>query len=120
MTRADSLRAVKEALKSAGGDGEIEPRAILGAISRQKGEGLTAGEYAEAASTYRERTIASVWLAYERTLAAESALDFDDLLLRAERFLRDNAAAREHYQKRWRYIHIDEYQDTNRDSGAPC
>lgn len=112
--RSDSLRAVKEALKHIGGDGELEPRAILNAISRQKGEGVTAGEYAEAASTYKERTVASVWLAYERALAAESALDFDDLLLRAERFLRGNTAAREAYQKRWQYLHIDEYQDTNR------
>ncbi len=112
--RSDSVRAVKEALKNAASDGEIEPRAILNAISRQKGEGVTASEYADAASTFKERTIASVWLAYERTLAAESALDFDDLLLKAERFLRNNPEAREAYQKRWRYIHIDEYQDTNR------
>jgi DNA helicase-2/ATP-dependent DNA helicase PcrA len=112
--RNDSLRAVKEALKNIGGDGEMEPRALLNTISRQKSEGLTAGEYTEAASTYKERTTSAVWLAYERALAAESALDFDDLLLRAERFLRENGAAREAYQKRWKYIHIDEYQDTNR------
>lgn len=112
--RSDSLRAVKEALKNIGGDGELEPRAILSVISRQKGEGLTAGEYAEAAQTHRERTVAMVWLAYERALAAESALDFDDLLLRAERFLRESPVARDAYQKRWKYLHIDEYQDTNR------
>lgn len=112
--RSDSLRAVKEALKNIGGGGELEPRAILNAISRQKGEGVTAGEYAESASTYKERTVASVWLAYERALAQGSALDFDDLLLRAERFLRANPVVREAYQQRWQYIHIDEYQDTNR------
>ncbi len=112
--RADSMRLIKEAIKQIGGEGEIEPRAALGAISRQKGEGLTAGDYAEKAQNGRERTIAAIWLSYERGLTADSALDFDDLLLRAEKFLRENAEARLAYQNRWKYIHIDEYQDTNR------
>jgi DNA helicase-2/ATP-dependent DNA helicase PcrA len=112
--RADSLRLIKEALKQIGADSEIEPRAALGAISRQKGEGVTAGEYAEKAQNGRERMIAAIWLSYERGLAADSALDFDDLLLRAEKFLRENEATRLAYQNRWKYIHIDEYQDTNR------
>ena len=110
--RSDSLRAVKEALKHTGG--ELEPRALLSVISRHKGDGVTAGEYAEAASAHIERTIAAVWLAYERALALEGALDFDDLLVRAERFLREHPDARAAYQRRWPYLHIDEYQDTNR------
>ncbi|HEY5383052.1 MAG TPA: UvrD-helicase domain-containing protein [Candidatus Paceibacterota bacterium] len=112
--RADSMRLIKEAIKQIGGEGELEPRAALSAISRQKGEGLTAGDYAEKAQNGRERTIAAIWLSYERGLAADSALDFDDLLLRAEKFLRTNEAARLAYQNRWKHIHIDEYQDTNR------
>ncbi|MDE1924993.1 MAG: UvrD-helicase domain-containing protein [Patescibacteria group bacterium] len=111
--RADSLRAMKEVLKSLGADQEIEPRVALSAVSRRKGEGVTAGEYAEAAENHRERLIASAWLKYEKTLADDSALDFDDLLLKAERFLHENATARAAYQKRWPYVHIDEYQDTN-------
>jgi DNA helicase II / ATP-dependent DNA helicase PcrA len=112
--RADSTKVVKDALKSMGSENEIEPRAVMGAISRQKGEGVTAGEYAEAATTNRERIIASVWLKYEHALAEDSAMDFDDLLLRAERLLRQNESVRKYYQTRWRYIHIDEYQDTNK------
>lgn len=112
--RADSMRLIKEALKQLGGEGEIEPRAALGAISRHKGEGITAGMYAEKAQNSRERTIASIWLSYERGLAADSALDFDDLLLRAEKFLREDEKARKAYQNRWKHIHIDEYQDTNK------
>jgi DNA helicase-2/ATP-dependent DNA helicase PcrA len=111
--RADSLRAMKEALKSLGADNEVEPRAALGAVSRQKGDGVTVGEYAEAAQNHRERTIAAAWLKYEKILADDSALDFDDLLVRAERFLRQNDEVRLAYQRRWPYIHIDEYQDTN-------
>ncbi|HUD02859.1 MAG TPA: UvrD-helicase domain-containing protein [Candidatus Paceibacterota bacterium] len=112
--RADSMRLIKEALKQIGADGELEPRAALGTISRHKGEGVTAGQYAEAAQTGRERTLAAIWLSYERALAADSALDFDDLLARSEKFLRENAEARAAYQRRWKYVHIDEYQDTNK------
>jgi len=112
--RADSLRLIKEALKQIGANQEIEPRAALGTISRYKGDGVTSGQYAEAAQTGRERTLAAIWLSYERTLAADSALDFDDLLLRSEKFLRENAEACIEYQRRWKYVHIDEYQDTNK------
>jgi DNA helicase II / ATP-dependent DNA helicase PcrA len=112
--RADSTRVVKDALKSLSADNEIEPRGALGAISKQKGEGVSAGEYAEAARTSRERLVANVWQKYEKALADDSALDFDDLLLRAERLLRTNEEIRTRYQQRWHYIHIDEYQDTNK------
>ncbi|HVV38800.1 MAG TPA: UvrD-helicase domain-containing protein [Candidatus Paceibacterota bacterium] len=110
--RNDSMRAVKEALKSLGLE-DIEPRAALGMISRNKGEGRTAGEYIEATKNPRERALASVWMTYEHALAADQALDFDDLLLRSVRFLRENPERRAMYQARWPYIHIDEYQDTN-------
>ena len=116
--RADSMRLIKDALKQLGAEGEIEPRAALGTISRHKGEGVTAGDYAERATTGNEggraRTVAAIWLAYERGLAKDSALDFDDLLCKAEKFLRENEAARKAYQRRWKHIHIDEYQDTNK------
>jgi DNA helicase-2/ATP-dependent DNA helicase PcrA len=111
--RADSMRAAKEALKSSGLE-DLEPRAALSAISRQKGEGMTAGEYADAATTPYERRIAGVWLAYERFLKEDGAMDFDDLLAQAVRFLKNNPEKRAAYQARWTYIHIDEYQDTNR------
>ena len=112
--RNDSMRVVKDALKALAADNEIEPRAALGTISKQKGEGVTAGEYAENARTSRERLVANVWLKYEKALADDSALDFDDLLVRAERLLRTNDEVRKRYQTRWSYVHIDEYQDTNK------
>ena len=110
--RADSMRAVKETLKSLNLE-DIEPRAALGMISRNKGEGVSASDYAEDPENPRERALASVWLKYERTLAEEGALDFDDLLLRAVKFLEKNPERCLMYQARWPYIHIDEYQDTN-------
>ena len=116
--RADSLRAMKEALKSVGAEGEIEPRAALAAISRQKGNAIGWETFAEgvdsSASGSRERVIAAAWALYDRALAKEGALDFDDLLLRAVLLLRNDTAVRERYKKRWTRLHIDEYQDTNR------
>jgi DNA helicase-2/ATP-dependent DNA helicase PcrA len=110
--RADSLREMKAALKMTGAE-DIEPRAALGIASRQKGAGVPAGEYAEAAQTPFERQVGIAWMKYEAALRKDGGMDFDDLLLRAYELLRDHAAVRERYLGRWRYVHIDEYQDTN-------
>ncbi len=110
--RADSLRTMKQALQSTSGD-EIEPRAALGVASRNKGEGITAGMYAEAAVSWRDKQIAQAWLKYESALHQDGALDFDDLLLRAVQLLEKYPEVRERCHQRWNYIHVDEYQDTN-------
>ena len=111
--RADSLRAIKEALKSVGAE-DIEPRVALSVISRNKGEDISVSAFLESAEIPRDRTLAAAWLTYEKILHEDGALDFDDLLLRAVTFLRAEPEARALYQARWPYIHIDEYQDTNR------
>src|SRR3989344_3334445 len=111
--RADSLREIKRALKAAGAE-DIEPRGALSVASRNKGEGVTAGEDAEAAMSWRDKHIAHAWLKYEAALREEGALDFDDLLLRAVQLLEKYPGVREQCQRRWRYLHVDEYQDTNR------
>jgi DNA helicase-2/ATP-dependent DNA helicase PcrA len=115
--RADSLRAMKEALKAVGAE-DVEPRAALSFVSRQKGNGVSAGQFAGNEDSKvggpRDRLLTAAWLSYEHTLAKEGALDFDDLLVRAVDLLREYPEVRAHYQARWRYIHIDEYQDTNR------
>lgn len=110
--RADSLREMKKALKEVGAE-EVEARTALGAASKQKGEGINADEFSQGAQTHWERTIAAAWLKYEHALHHDSALDFDDLLLRAVEVLDKHTEVRRMYQERWRYIHIDEYQDTN-------
>lgn len=109
--RSDSLREIKAALKQF--DGEIEPRAALSMISRAKGQGITHGEFAGNTSGYREELVAKAWPLYDKALRDDSALDFDDLLLRAMLLLRDNEEVRLYYQRRWQYLHVDEYQDTN-------
>jgi DNA helicase-2/ATP-dependent DNA helicase PcrA len=114
--RADSERALGAALKALDvGESALSPRAALARISRAKGEGMTAREYQEkhARGSFAGRTTAEAWLAYDAALRAEKALDFDDLLLLPVRLLEERADIRALAQARWRYLHIDEYQDTN-------
>lgn len=113
--RSDSLRAVKQALERANyNPKEFEPRKILGMISRAKGDALTQLSYQDAASSYPEQVAAATWEKYEAILQAEQALDFDDLLAKTLRLLEQNPHVRTLLQDRFRYIHVDEYQDTNR------
>lgn len=111
--RADSVRAMKEVLKSIGAE-DIAPGAALSFVSRSKGEGISPKDIEVSAENPRERVLANAWLKYEQALKEDGALDFDDLLVRAVEFLKQNPEKRVLYQKRWPYIHIDEYQDTNR------
>ncbi len=112
----DSLRAMKEALARASYDPKsFEPGKMLGIISREKGKMTTLAEFREKSTgEYLLGVAAEVWEHYERILKEERALDFDDLLLKPVLLLQRDAAVRAHYQGLWRYIHIDEYQDTNR------
>ena len=110
--RQDSLREMKRALKEVGQE-DIEARATLGTISRQKGDGISQEDFAQGAANFRERGIALAWAKYDAALKADGAMDFDDLLVKAVLLLEQHEEVRQHYQSRWRYIHIDEYQDTN-------
>ncbi len=94
--------------------GEFRPAAVLGAISRAKNEMLDADFLAEHAINHRERVVARLAARYRERLRAANALDFDDLLLRAVDLFEQAPQVLERYQGRWRYLHVDEYQDTNR------
>jgi DNA helicase-2/ATP-dependent DNA helicase PcrA len=94
--------------------GEFRPSVILGAISRAKNEMLDPTFLAENASNHHERTIARLAARYQARLQRAGALDFDDLLLEAVRLFQEAPAVLERYQGRWQYLHVDEYQDTNR------
>lgn len=114
--RNDSLTAVKDALKKADLDPkQFEPRKILSVISKQKGNVTTLYEYEESTgNSYFPRIVATVWREYEKILNSEKAYDFDDLLLKTVILLEKNKKVLERYQNIWKYIHIDEYQDTNK------
>jgi DNA helicase-2/ATP-dependent DNA helicase PcrA len=90
------------------------PRAMSAAIGKAKDHVLSATEFADAAGNFYEQTIARVYLAYEERKRAAGALDFDDLIFETVRLFREHPEVLEHYQERFRFILVDEYQDTNR------
>ncbi|MBI5134580.1 MAG: UvrD-helicase domain-containing protein [Candidatus Taylorbacteria bacterium] len=114
--RSDSRRAVKDAIVELGLDPkQYEPNTILSIISREKGNSTDIHRFAESVGNdYMREVVHSVWQKYEASLRKEKALDFDDLLLKAAELLEKNEDIRARYQDRWRYVHIDEYQDTNK------
>jgi DNA helicase II / ATP-dependent DNA helicase PcrA len=113
--REDSKKAVKESLDKAGLDTKThEPNKIMSVISKEKGRGMKAEDFAVNGASYFANVVGQVWTEYEKILARDNALDFDDLLVRTRDVLRDNPEIRDYYRSIWKYIHIDEYQDTNR------
>jgi DNA helicase-2/ATP-dependent DNA helicase PcrA len=112
---ADQQLLVKAAIRRLGiDDKQLTPRSVLGRISWAKNHMLDPQEvYLQSADPNTER-IAHVYEIYRRELLKANALDFDDLLLEAVRLLKSSAEVRRRYNQRYRYLLIDEYQDTNR------
>jgi DNA helicase-2/ATP-dependent DNA helicase PcrA len=98
-------------------DKKFKPGVLLGLISRSKDELIDAASYQIHALTDPDpfrQMVASIYSLYQKKLVASNALDFGDLIMRSVELLRDHAEVRERYQDRFRYILVDEYQDTNR------
>src|ERR1700704_5082510 len=111
----DQLAAVKLAMANLEIDDEaLTPRNVLSRISYAKNHGQSAEKMRSEAIDKGARRVADIFAAYERLLHQSNALDFDDLLLRTVKLLRESTAVREKWQTRFQYIHVDEYQDTNR------
>jgi DNA helicase-2/ATP-dependent DNA helicase PcrA len=112
---ADTERLISGVLRDVNVDAKrFPPRAMATAIGKAKDVVVGADEYANAAANFYEQIIAKVYVEYERRKRAAGALDFDDLISETVRLFRDHPEILEHYQERFRYILIDEYQDTNR------
>ena len=112
---ADTERLLGTVLRELNLDAKrYPPRAMAAAIGRAKDHVLTAAEFEGVASNFYEQTIAKVYADYERRKLAAGALDFDDLITEVVRLFREHPDVLEHYQERFPYILIDEYQDTNR------
>jgi DNA helicase II / ATP-dependent DNA helicase PcrA len=112
---ADQQAVVKQALKRlAIDDKSLKPRVALGRISWAKNHMIDPQEYFLASTNPIEEKIAHVFEIYKKELFKANALDFDDLLLETVRLLKSSAETRERYNRRYKYILIDEYQDTNR------
>ncbi|MBI1998897.1 MAG: UvrD-helicase domain-containing protein [Parcubacteria group bacterium] len=114
--RDGALALIKEAMDEVSCDKkQFEPRKVQNIISREKGDLSSPDDYLDKKSGgYGAQKIAAVWQAYEKMLKKEKACDFDDLLLKPVFLLQTKKEARDYFRDKWRYIHIDEYQDTNR------
>ena len=111
---SDSQAVIKAALKALNLDDKYYPvGAMIGAISDAKNKLLFASDFRKQARDFYQQKVADVYEYYERELRKNNALDFDDLLLVAVKLLQSNEALLDKYSKRFRYVMIDEYQDTN-------
>ena len=111
---SDQRRAMKEALGSAGLEsGNWTPASMLSTVSHAKNQLLDAAGFEEQSSDFYTRSVARAFRAYEGILTRNNAVDFDDLLLRTAKLLRTDEEVRTQLQDRFRYVLIDEYQDTN-------
>jgi DNA helicase II / ATP-dependent DNA helicase PcrA len=112
---ADSLRMIKRCMTELELDPKRSaPRAVKAAISAAKNQLVDATDYAEAATSFFEESVADAYTLYERRMLEASAMDFDDLLVRTVNLLELFSDVREKYQRNFRWVLVDEYQDTNR------
>jgi DNA helicase-2/ATP-dependent DNA helicase PcrA len=111
----DQLAAVKLVMSTLKIDEEeLTPRNVLSRISHAKNHGKTPENIRAEAIDKNGRHVANIYVGYEKQLKQSGALDFDDLLLRTVKLLREAPSVREKWQNRFEYILVDEYQDTNR------
>ena len=111
---SDSQAVIKAALKALNLDDKYYPvGAMIAAISDAKNKLLFASDFRKQARDFYQQKVADVYEYYERELRKNNALDFDDLLLVAVKLLQSNATVLDKYSYRFRYVMIDEYQDTN-------
>ena len=115
--QTDSERMIKEIIKDMDLDDKTFPaKYVLGAISKEKDAGTTAERMlarAETVSDIRAIHIARAYKTYQQRLKENNALDFDDIIMLTVKLLQENEDIRTYYQRKFRYVLVDEYQDTN-------
>ncbi|HEX3044451.1 MAG TPA: DNA helicase PcrA, partial [Bacillota bacterium] len=110
----DQQVIVKNVLKELNlSDKNYQPKSVLGAISKAKNELIGPEEYDRKAADFWTNTVAKVYQLYQQKLRSNNGLDFDDLIMNTVRLFREFPEVLEKYQQRFRYIMVDEYQDTN-------
>ncbi len=111
----DTKKAITACMKDLNIDNKALPvKSVQNTISRAKDRMITPEAfYAEVGNDYRLKQIGRIYEAYQKRLAASNALDFDDIIMQTVILLRKHEDVREHYQNRFKYVCVDEYQDTN-------
>jgi len=94
-------------------DAKIKPALVLGMISNAKNKLMNAEEYKKGARGYVDGVVARLYVEYEKRLISNNAVDFDDLIMYTVKLFKENPDVLDYYQERWKYINVDEYQDTN-------
>lgn len=111
----DQISAVKQVIKELSiNDKSIQPRQVLSRISQAKNRMESPEALRSAAWNFREEQIAKIFGRYVQKLHAFNALDFDDLLLKSVELFEQSSSARTRYSRKFRFVMVDEYQDTNR------
>ncbi len=111
---ADQVRLVKQVLEELEKDPKrFAPRGVHAQISNAKNQLITPAMYAEQIASFYDQTVAEAYALYQRKLAASNAVDFDDMLMLTVQILENFPDARKHWQNAFRYVMVDEYQDTN-------
>ncbi|WP_414672190.1 DNA helicase PcrA [Lentibacillus sp.] len=114
LDSGDQLSVIKQILKDLDIDPKkFEPRAMLGQISGAKNELITPEAYSKNVGDFFQRQVSQVYERYQKTLQKNQALDFDDLIMQTIHLFKRVPEVLEYYQRRFQYIHVDEYQDTN-------
>ncbi|MCR6105584.1 DNA helicase PcrA [Salipaludibacillus agaradhaerens] len=115
LDSTDQKSVIKRLVKEMNIDPKkFDPRTILGTISSAKNELKTPEDFGKTANGYYEDTVYNVYKAYQRELKKNQALDFDDLIMTTITLFKQVPEVLEYYQRRFRYVMVDEYQDTNR------
>lgn len=115
LDATDQQSVIKGILKDKNIDPKkFDPRAILGSISSAKNELIDPEEFSKTAGGYYEQVVSDIYTEYQKRLRKNQALDFDDLIMTTIQLFKRVPEVLEYYQRKFQYIHVDEYQDTNK------
>lgn len=121
LDSGDQLSVIKNCMKEMNIDSKkFEPKAVQAAISNAKNELLTPEKFERKIGDYFDGIVAKVYSSYQRKLKANNSLDFDDLIMTTIELFQQVPEVLDFYQNKFQYLHVDEYQDTNRAQYMLC
>lgn len=111
---SDQLALIKDCMKELQiSEKNVNPKSVIGAISSAKNELIEPEDYINFAHGYFQENVATIYMVYQKRLTENHALDFDDIIMKTIQLFKRNDVVLEKYQNLFKYIHVDEYQDTN-------